>query len=307
MDLRQLRYFVAVAEEGSIRKASYVLYVAHQPISLALNQLERELGTALFRRTPQGVELSEDGVQFRAYARKILDCVCEAEQGMRQRAEHTRRTLRVGLIEGVVAAGELTAPIFEEHRRLYPDLHVEFEELSFCDQTAALLDETIDVALVRPPLEHRAIYVVPIATEPRILWVGTQHRLADADEVAVDDIAADPTVPLAAPENWCAFWQLDEIRGHPKPQHNVPPMRTIANIQLAVAGGEMTITAPLSMPRLRHDPLVHSVALAGAPPSVIAVAYRRAESRQAVLDFVEHAALSAERNIAMLAGGALPG
>jgi DNA-binding transcriptional LysR family regulator len=306
MDLRQLRYFVAVAEEGSIRKASHALYVAHPPISLALNQLERELGIELFRRTPHGAELTDDGARFLEYARRILACVHEAEQEMKQRAGRARLALRVGLIEGVVAAADLTAPIFEGHRRQNPGLHLELEELSFCDQSTALLSGRIDVAIVRPPLQHREIRVVPIAAEPRVLWVGTQHPLADAEQVSVDEIVDQVTVPLGAPEEWSGFWQLDEVRGRPNTPAGAPLARTVANIQLAVASGGMAITAPQSMPRLLHNPLVRPVRLSGAAPSVIAVAYRRGEHRTIVHDFVEHAALSAERHIAALPGGTLP-
>lgn len=84
MDLRQLRYFVAAAEEGGIRKASYVLHVSQPPISVALRRLERELGTELLVRSRKGVHLTAAGTEFLVHARHILQATADAEEAMRR-------------------------------------------------------------------------------------------------------------------------------------------------------------------------------------------------------------------------------
>lgn len=307
VDLRQLRYFVAVADEGSIRKASYALYVAQPSVSVAIRQLETELQTTLLHRSHSGVELTTVGAEFLAHARHILDAASEARKAVRQHSDRALRTLRVGLLEGTVAAAELTAPIIEGYRERHPDVHVKLEYISFCDQTSGLLSEQVDVALVRPPLDHRELEVVPIAAEPRALWVGTQHDLAGESEVCVDDILDEATVPLGAPEEWSSFWQLDDARGGGRSREDVGPSRTIGDIQLAVADGSMVITAPRSMLRLLHSPLLHACDLSDAALSVIAVAHRRDDRRGLVRDFVEHAGFTAEECLSRFPGGTLAG
>jgi hypothetical protein len=116
----------------------------------------------------------------------------------------------------------------------------------------------------------------------------------------------EQTVPLGSPDYWSAFWQLDEIRGRPNPSRHAPPACTIANIQLTVASAGTAISVPQSMPRLLHNPLVRTIRLEGAPPTIIAIAYRRGEERRIVHEFVEHAQLAAERHISLLPGGTLP-
>lgn len=307
MDLRQLRYFVAVADEGSIRKASYVLYVAQPSVSVALRRLETELGITLLHRSHTGVELTAVGAEFLAHARHILDAASAAKKAIEVHSDRARRTLRVGMLEGTVAAAELTAPIIEGYRTLHPDVRVELAYISFCDQASALLAQEVDVALVRPPLDHQQLEIIPIAAEPRALWVGTQHELAGECEINVDEILDEPTVPLGAPPEWASFWQLDEPRGGGRSRQDVGPSRTIGDIQLAVADGSMVITAPQSMLRLQHSPLLHACNLKDAALSVIAVAHRRDDRRSLVRDFVEHAGFTAEECLSQFPGGTLAG
>ena len=109
MDLRQLRYIVAVADAGGIRKASRRLHLTQPSLSQALRQLEAELGVELIRRSARGAELTEAGAELVDYARDILDRANTAKIAMRRHAEQRSSTLRIGLLEGTIAAGELTA------------------------------------------------------------------------------------------------------------------------------------------------------------------------------------------------------
>lgn len=306
MDLRQLRYFVAVAEEQGFRKAARVLYVAQPAISLALRRLEEELQVELLRRTPRGVELTDSGREFLVHARAILGQADDAKAAMRERAGRRSR-LRIGVVAGVLGAGELTAPIFQEHREAYPDLHVEFEELSFCDQAGPLLNGALDAALVRGPLQHPDLEVVPIALEQRAVMVGAGHELACESAVSVDEILGEYTLPLGSPDGWSSFWQLDGPRGRANLHPEVAPAMSIPNMQLAVADNRTIITVPAAMPRLAPNPLVRCLELLDAEPSTIAVAHRRGDRRTEVSGFVEQAALTSEQRIDLLAGGSLPG
>src|SRR3954453_16487449 len=103
MDLRQLRYVVAVADAGGIRKASRQLSLAQPSLSQALRELEAELGVQLIRRSTRGIELTDAGAEVLDDGRDILDRAAEAPSAMRRRAEQRSCTLRVGLLAGIIA------------------------------------------------------------------------------------------------------------------------------------------------------------------------------------------------------------
>jgi DNA-binding transcriptional LysR family regulator len=306
VELRHLRYFVAVAEEGAMRRASDRLFTAQPSISRALTQLETELGVRLLRRTPCGVELTDAGGELLVHARRILAETTEARIAMRRRAAPRAGALRIGVVAGILGASELTAPIFESYRAARPDVDVELHDVSFCDQTAPLLSRALDVSVVRGPVGHRELDVVPIALEPRVLLVSNAHELAGEECVDVEDVLDQPTLPLQAPEDWGSFWQLEDLRGASCSDPEAMPADTVANIQMSVATSRTVVSVPKAFSRLAPHPLVRTVDLAGPEPSVIAIARRRDETRREVNEFLEHATVAAHAAVPTLEGWELP-
>src|SRR2546423_7977144 len=195
VDLRQLRYFVAVAEARGFRSASRALFVAQPALSSALQQLEGELGVELLHRTARGVALTDAGREFLTHAHSILRQTDEATAAMRECARR-QPGIRVGAVAGILAASELTAPIVQDYRDGRPDLHLELAELSFCDQVSPLVSGHFDVALVRDPLVHVELEVIPIALERRALTAGAEHAIAQVSVVEAADVLCEPTLPL---------------------------------------------------------------------------------------------------------------
>lgn len=300
VDLRQLRYFLAVVEDGGFRRASRTLYVAQPAVSRTLRQLEQELGVELFNRSALGVELTDAGAEFVPLAEGILRSADEARDVMKGHALRNE-LLRVGA--SPLSAGELTSPIVQRFRDQHPEVEVSVGAVSFRDQTAALLDGSLDVALVRGPVVHPEIDVTPLATEPRALLVGRDHELSGEREVGVDDAIGAPTVPLDAPRDWSPFWQLDDVRGRANPRADVAPATSLRAMRRAVADGSSVITVPQAMGRLAPSPLTRCVGLRDAAPSTIAVARRRRDRRTAVTAFVEQASQTVEHSIHLLPGG----
>jgi DNA-binding transcriptional LysR family regulator len=302
VDLRQLRYFVAVVEARGFRRASRELFVAQPALSSALHQLEKELGVELLHRSPRGVGLTDAGRVFLGHAELMLRQADEARAAMRECAVQ-RPGIRIGAVAGMLAACELTVPIMRGYRDARPDLRVEMQELSFCDQVAPLLSGYFDVALVRGPLEHRDLDIVPIALERRALLVGADHELAQEYEVDVADVLGEPMLPLGAPDEWSGFWQFDDLRGESNVHAEAPVATTIQSMELAVAMGEMVIGVPDGMGRTAPNPLVRYVRLRGADLSTIAVARRRGDRRPEVDAFIEQAQRTADGQIDLLVGG----
>jgi DNA-binding transcriptional LysR family regulator len=305
MDLRQLTFFVTIADEGGVRAAARRLHISQPQVSDALRRLERELGVELVTRSAQGSELTDAGREFLAHSRDLLSRLRNAQAAMQRIADRYAETLRVGVCPGTVSAGELLSPILTGFQSAHPEITLELEDLTYHGQTHRLVDGTIDVAIVRAPLAHRELTLVPVATEPRIVMVGARHELASETSLDIEDILGYPTLPIEAGAEYSAYWQLDDFRGGTNRDAAIRPVRGIAEGQLRLATRELIVTSPSSLARFAPNPLTRMIPLIGASPSVIAVAYTK-RPRRAVHDFVAVAQAMAESNIDVLPGGALP-
>jgi DNA-binding transcriptional LysR family regulator len=302
MELRQLRYFVAVVEANGLRKAARDLYIAPSALSRSLQQLEREHGVALLRRSACGVEPTTAGRDLLDHARLILERADAATTAMRSHARSPHR-LRVGAVGGLHAASELTAPILSTFRLAHPSMQVVPQQIRWDDQISALIDGELDVALVRNPIDHPGVDLVPLAHEPRVLLVGANHDLAAESEVDVDDILNEHTVGLAAPEEWSRFWQLDDVRGRSNVLSTIAPANSIREMQNAAASGNAIISTSGSVGRFAPTPETRCINLYGVEPSTISVARRHGDRRQTVEMFIELAGRTVEEHIALLPGG----
>jgi DNA-binding transcriptional LysR family regulator len=305
MDLRQLHYFVTVVEEGAFRRAARRLHLAQPPLSIAIRQLERELGVTLLERSTRGVVPTSAGQEMVGRARDILAQV-EAARFAVAGGRGTPRVIRVGLLAGPLCAGELTGPIFQTVRQAMPGHTVVTQELSFNDQLAPLLNGEIDVAIVRPPLAHADVGLVPIAEEPRVLVVGSGHELTQVDELSIDDVMDVPMLALNAPDEWAAFWQMNDLRGRALLCADSAPVDSVNATQMALMTTTAATTIAQSTTRLANSPDIHSIRLNGASPTVVSIAYRRGDSRSDVKRFVDAAAGAAAANIHLLPDGRVP-
>jgi DNA-binding transcriptional LysR family regulator len=303
MDLRQLEYLVAVVEEGGFRPGARRLRIAQPPVSVAIRHLERELGLTLLERSTRGVVATAAGHELVAHAREILDQMGAARHSVAKYKRPGRTRIRVGVIDRPPVA-ELTRPVLGAVKR--KGIDPALVELPFGNQLEMLLRGDIDVAIVRPPLDHADVEFLPITEEPRCLVVSESHELADEERLSVADILEYPMLGLCAPSEWSSFWQLDEVRGRPLVSEEVPPASTVRAAQDAVARSSATVTMSLSTMRLSSVQGLRAIALEGASPSVTAIARRRGDDRPSVCSFLEIVSETAANAIALLPGGRVP-
>jgi DNA-binding transcriptional LysR family regulator len=193
MELRQLRYFIAVAEERHFGRAAERLHMAQPPLSQQIRRLEAELGAQLFFRTTRRVELAPAGEVLLEPARAILTAVDDAVEDSRRAARGEFGKLVVGFTGSATYA--LLPWVAIALREALPGVDLQLHgEMLTPAQVEGLAEGTIDLAILRPPIHRRDLVVEVVRREPLIALLPERHRLAGAAAVPVRELAEDPFV-----------------------------------------------------------------------------------------------------------------
>ena len=195
MELRHLRYFVAVAEELHFGRAAKRLNIAQPPLSRQIRDLEREIGTPLFDRVPRGVDLTPAGTAFLPEARLTLAQADRARRTAQRAARGETGRLRVGFVEAATHSGILP-DVLSFFRMHLPSVGLSLFELDPLRQAEAFRDGRIDLGILQyPPLDaDRWLGVELIYTEPVVLAVPGDHRLAGRARFTLSSLAAESFV-----------------------------------------------------------------------------------------------------------------
>jgi DNA-binding transcriptional LysR family regulator len=294
-ELRQLRYFVMIADEGQITRAAEKLHLAQPALSQSVAQLESRLGVELFKRHARGVTLTPAGECYLIKARAALEALADAELTVQALGRAATGTIEWGFIASppMVEAPEL----FRTAAAACPDLKVSFRELSFPRGTTASWLREVDIALCYTPTPHPDIAIETLRAEPRVVLAANGHPLARRPELTVTEVldetfcGTDPSLePVRA-----GFWRLDDHRGGPAP--NISSDRTVCphEVIAVVASGRAITVAPRSNAAnfLRGLPGVEVVAipLRDAHPTLLSLVWRR-DARNPLVQTVVAAARS---------------
>lgn len=176
MELRHLRYFVALAEELSFTAAAQKLNISQPPLSQQIRDLEYELKTELFRRNSRQVELTAAGHAFRRHALAILAQTRQATTQVRAIGQGRAGIVNVATTTSVLLSGLSTA--IAEFQRLHPNVEVAIDELSPQEQLEALQARRVDICFLRQAPGDRDFVIRPVRSEKIGLIVPTTHPLA---------------------------------------------------------------------------------------------------------------------------------
>lgn len=295
IELRHLRYFVAVAEEASFTAAAHRVHVAQQALSTQIRQLEDAVGARLLDRTSRGVTLTPAGAAFLTTARETLAGLDRGVAAARNAARALSGTLSVGLGSG--CENETRTRLLGAFERAHPDVKVSLQMFDMTQPSAGLLDHSSDVALVRPPVAAPSIEVAVVRTEPRMFALPAGHPLTARGKLSLADVAGLPFVTADLATDGCEphAWQDDWLI-KPRPGGDVPIIgataRTVDDWCEHVAAGHGIGLCPASAARFHARPGICFVPAAGLPPTTMCVAWRAGDTRPAVRRFVTLAAES---------------
>ncbi|SEE41603.1 DNA-binding transcriptional regulator, LysR family [Streptomyces sp. 3213] len=273
--MRDLRYFVAVAEELHFTRAAEKLYVSQPALSKQIRALERQLGAELFRRDRQTVTLTPAGTALLPYAERMLALWAEGASALAEVSAAERSTLVVGMSTSPGRGGLLPA-IRSRFTAARPEAVVRLRQVSWDDPTAGLADGGADVAFVWLPLPEAERYDwTVVAEEPRLVALPDAHPLAARPEVDFADLLDEPFLALppdAGPlrDHWLA---LAERGGRP-PRIGAEIASTEETYEALVAGLGICLVAAgnahlITLGGVTTRP-VH-----GVSPSRYALAWRR--------------------------------
>ncbi len=290
VELRHLRYFVAVAEELSFTAAARRVHTAQQVLSTQIRQLEDAIGVQLFERTPRGVALTQAGAAFLDGARQTLAALDRTITMATNAAASVGGTLAVGL--NVAASGDKATDILASFKEAYPAVNVKLTTYDLDHPAAGLLDHATDVAIVRPPILAAGIEVLTVHAEDRVFVLPAAHPLAGRSTLSMADVvgqpwvAAVPAVDGCEPTAWSDDWLMD-----PRPDGGQPLVgataRTLDEWRQAVASDEGISLCPASAEHYYARPDLAFVPATGVPRAILAVAWRTGDLRTEVRNFVD--------------------
>ncbi len=289
IELRHLRYFVAVADEASFTAAAQRVHVAQQVLSAQIRQLEDAVGTQLLNRTNKGATLTPAGAAFLTVAQETLASLDRGVAAARNAARAVSGKLSVGIGSG--CENETRTQLLTAFERAYPDVEIHLRDFDMTQPSAGLLDHSSDVALLRPPVAAPGIELTVVRSEPRVFVLPAGHPLAASEELTLADVAglpfvtADLAIDGCEPRAWQDAWLI-----RPRPRGDVPIIgataRTVDVWCEHVAAGHGIGLCPSSAATFHGRPGVCFIPSAGLPPTTMCVAWRKDDTRPAVQCFV---------------------
>lgn len=215
MELRHIRYFLAVAEELSFTRAAEKLNIAQPPLSRQIQDLEEELQVKLFIRKPRTLQLTEEGLRFKQYAKQILRLVDKSTEELQEIGKGLQGTLYLATVEG--RAPRLFSGWISGFQKLHPHVYYNLWNGNSDDVTDRVMNHLCDLAIIVEPHNEEGLHSLPVYEEPWIALIPRDHPLASQPGTTVR-MAQLASYELVVPSRYSRLqeiegWFLDEA--HP--------------------------------------------------------------------------------------------
>jgi DNA-binding transcriptional LysR family regulator len=290
MELRQLRYFVEIAEHASFTRAAEALSVAQPALSAQMQKLEAEFGAPLFVRTRRGTELTDVGRAALDQAKSALAAADATKRNARLAAELDGATVRVAYSR-IYPISQL-ARLIRGFGRERPNVHLDLREMWSTEQVEAVATGAVDFGFRQTDdgeaeqLTERGLVYLPLATESLTLAVPATHRLAGRRSVSLAELAAEPFVlpgPTAGETIRGSVLAAMRTAGFTP---NIVQATTDARLSLGLVSAEMGVTLVLSSNRNVRVRNVHYLSIAPTHTFGFGVLYRRGYGGRSIEPFL---------------------
>jgi DNA-binding transcriptional LysR family regulator len=285
VEIRHLRYFLAVAEELNFSRAAEKLNIAQPPLSQQIKQLESELGVRLFDRDSRPVRLSDAGRYFSEHARTLVQRFDLLKKNTQRLGRAEEGTLSIGFVGS--ATCEVLPSVLRQFRTDYPGVELTLNEMSAREQKEALLERQINVGFLRPSVDDELIMIEPLLEEDVILACPVSHPIAQKTSVALSSLSNESFVSFPRnPEPSFGAYLSGLCRDagfEPKVTQETHELNTALSL---VAGGIGIAMMPASIRAIERSGVVYVPFKKPVPTTVINVAYRRDDSSPALNAFL---------------------
>ncbi|MGU9818579.1 LysR substrate-binding domain-containing protein [Pseudomonas sp. LF135] len=289
MELRHLRYFIAVAEELHFGRAAQVLGISQPPLSQQIQALEQEVGARLFERTNRRVELSEAGRLFLQEARLVLAQVYKAADVARRAQLGELGELKIGFTSSAPFNSSIPQAIFA-FRQAFPAVHLNLQEMSSTEVAESLVDQSIQVGLMRPLPLPDSLSVIELMREPLVAVLNAGHPLAEGSErgLHLAQLAQEPFVFFPRSYGSGLYAQLLSLaRDAGFSPHFAQEAGEAMTIIGLVAAGLGVSVLPASYQRIRIDGVVYRTLLDQEAVTAVWLVQRKGAQSPRAKAFVE--------------------
>ncbi|WP_308581665.1 LysR substrate-binding domain-containing protein [uncultured Pseudomonas sp.] len=289
MELRHLRYFIAVAEELHFGRAAQVLGISQPPLSQQIQALEQEVGARLFERTNRRVELSEAGRLFLHEARLVLAQVDKAADVARRAQLGELGELKIGFTSSAPFNSSIPQAIFA-FRQAFPAVHLNLQEMSSTQVAESLVDESIQVGLMRPLPLPDSLSMVELMREPLVAVLNADHPLIHSSErgLHLAQLAEEPFVFFPRSYGSGLYAQLLNLaRDAGFSPHFAQEAGEAMTIIGLVAAGLGVSVLPASYQRIRIDGVVYRTLLDQEAVTAVWLVQRKGVQTPMAQAFVE--------------------
>jgi DNA-binding transcriptional LysR family regulator len=289
MELRHLRYFIAVAEELHFGRAAQALGISQPPLSQQIQALEHEVGARLFERTNRRVELSQAGRLFLDEARLVLAQVDKAADVARRAQLGQLGELKIGFTSSAPFNSSIPQAIFA-FRQAFPAVHLALQEMSSKEVAESLVDESVQVGIMRPLPLPESLVAVELFREPLVAIIRADHPLAVGSEkgLQLSALAAEPFVFFPRSYGSGLYAQLLNLAREAgfSPMITQEAGEAMTIIGLVAAGLGVTVL-PASYQRMRIDGVVYRTLLDADANTAVWLVQRRDQHSPMAKAFVE--------------------
>ena len=290
MELRHIRYFLAVAEELNFTRAAARVGIGQPPLSQQIKDLEAEIGAPLFRRLAQGAELTAAGQAFLEQVLGVMPQVERAKLAARRAARGEVGLLRVGFTASA-AFNSVVPGAIRSFRRSYPDVGLSLEEANTTRLVGGLNSGELDIVFLRPgSVGSDALQLRLLSEEPMLIVLPSCHPAAVSHEIELGRLRNDPFILFPRASGTALF---DTIIAacraagfEPIPGQTAPQIDAVVNLVAAELGVSLV---PASISQLQVTGVVYREVVGEAPVARLALAYRRGETSTVVRNFIAQA------------------
>jgi DNA-binding transcriptional LysR family regulator len=284
IDIRQLRYFQAVAEELHFGRAAARLAIAQPALSRQIQQLEQELGTPLLRRTQRRVELLPAGALLLERSRAIQQEVARTLADVRRTGTGELGKLTLGFLHSSTYG--LLPTVIRRFRQLYPGIELELHEMPITAQLSALVRGTIDLGLLRVQSAPPELEIVPVMRDPFVLALPAKHRLAGRARMRLKEVAGEPFLMYHKGEAPLLHGRVQAMCEQAGFSPNVVQHATQIHTMVGLVGGGLGVAVVPASARNLHPRQVHFVQISDkVEPLHIGLGWRRGHESPAIRSF----------------------